>query len=120
MDEADRMSDRVAIINKGKLLLTDTPENLKRSIGEGDLLEVMVDVEIPKSKGDIVELLSTKVDQITMDGTSIIMLSKNMVEKISVISAIIKSHGYSIKKMTLRENTLEDVFMHLTGKKLVT
>jgi ABC-2 type transport system ATP-binding protein len=38
MDEADRMADRVAIMDQGRLLQLDTPENLKRSIGEGDVL----------------------------------------------------------------------------------
>ena len=42
MDEADRIADRVAIIDHGKLLVLDTPEALKRSIGEGDVLELEV------------------------------------------------------------------------------
>ena len=40
MDEADRIADRVAIIDSGKLLQLDTPDKLKRSIGEGDILEM--------------------------------------------------------------------------------
>jgi ABC-2 type transport system ATP-binding protein len=38
MDEADRLSDRVAIIDRGKLLLTDSPDRLKRTVGEGDVI----------------------------------------------------------------------------------
>ena len=40
MDEADRVADRVAIIDHGELLVLDTPEALKRSVGEGDVLEI--------------------------------------------------------------------------------
>ncbi|MGZ7095841.1 MAG: ABC transporter ATP-binding protein, partial [Methanobacterium sp.] len=40
MDEADRLSDRVAIIDHGKLLNLDTPSNLKKEIGEGDIIEM--------------------------------------------------------------------------------
>ena len=119
MDEADRMSDRVAIINKGKLLMTDTPDNLKRSIGEGDLLEIIVDKDVSERRVDLLESLSKKVDEINITGYSIIIMSKNIVEKISGITEIIKHNGFFIKKMTLRENTLEDVFMHLTGNKLM-
>jgi len=43
MDEADRLSDRVAIIDFGKLLLADTPQNLKKTVGEGDVLEFIVE-----------------------------------------------------------------------------
>ena len=120
MDEADRMSDRVAIINKGKLLLTDTADNLKRSIGEGDLLEIILNKDISERRVDLLESLSKKFDKIKISGFSIIIMSKNIVENISEISEIIKYNGYVIIKMTLRENTLEDVFMHLTGKKLLT
>lgn len=120
MDEADRMSDRVAIMNKGKLLMTDTPDNLKRSIGEGDVLEIIVDKDILERSVDLLESFSKKFDDVKIKGFSIIIMSKNIVEKISEISEIIKHNGYIIKKMTLRENTLEDVFMHLTGKELHT
>jgi ABC-2 type transport system ATP-binding protein len=40
MDEADRMADRVAIIDYGKLLMLDSPRHLKRKVGEGDNLEI--------------------------------------------------------------------------------
>lgn len=119
MDEADRMSDRVAIINRGKLLMTDTPENLKRSIGEGDLIEIIVDKDISERKAKLLESLSKKCDKVNIADLSIIIKSKNIVEKIPEISEMIKQNGFVIKKMTLRENTLEDVFIHLTGKKLV-
>ena len=40
MDEADRIAHRVAIIDSGRLLQLDTPENLKSSVGRGDVLEL--------------------------------------------------------------------------------
>ncbi len=40
MDEAERVADRVAIIDHGELLVLDTPEQLKQSLGEGDLVEI--------------------------------------------------------------------------------
>ena len=64
MDEADRLSDRVAIIDQGKILMADTPENLKHSIVTDNESGINADVDKP------------------------------------------------------RENTLEDVFIQLTGKKL--
>ncbi len=43
MDEADRLADRIAIIDYGKLLLLDSPQNLKKTIGEGDILEIIIE-----------------------------------------------------------------------------
>ena len=40
MDEADRMVDRVAIIDQGRLLVLDTTQALKAQVGEGDILEI--------------------------------------------------------------------------------
>jgi ABC-2 type transport system ATP-binding protein len=117
MDEADRMSDRVAIIDKGKLLVTDTPDHLKKSIGAGDFLEITVDQDISEREA-LLESFSTKFGDVNIVGATILIRSNNMVEKISELTELIQLNGFTIKKMTLRENTLEDVFMHLTGKKL--
>ena len=43
MDEADRMADRVAIMDHGRLLMVDTPAALKHKVGEGDVLEIELD-----------------------------------------------------------------------------
>lgn len=118
MDEADRLSDRVAIIDQGKLLLIDSPGNLKRSTGEGDLLELLLhDVQsLPK------ELILDKLNALDCTGTfgddSLKIQSRNMLEKLPGITGLIGSYGTEIRKMTMRENTLEDVFIHLTGRKL--
>ena len=42
MDEADRLCDRITIIDYGKMLVTDSPENLKRQYGKGDKLEITI------------------------------------------------------------------------------
>ena len=118
MDEADRLSDRVAIIDFGKLLLLDTPENLKRSMGTGDVLEIELDSE-PQDK---TELLLSKIKDLSEDvsnvGRKLIIKAKNVINLISQITAAINKNGFKITEMTVRENTLEDVFIHLTGRKL--
>ncbi len=48
MDEADRLADRVAIIDHGKLLVLDTPDNLKKNVGDGDILELRVTGDPPR------------------------------------------------------------------------
>jgi ABC-2 type transport system ATP-binding protein len=118
MDEADRLADRVAIIDHGKLLLLDTPRNLKRSIGEGDVLEIDLDTDGSENMNQVVDCLSELCDQVNFAGATLIVKSKNLIESVSEITGKIKGHGLKIKGITLRENTLEDVFIHLTGRKL--
>ena len=43
VDQAERLADRVEIIDRGKLLLVDTPDNLKKTIGQGDILEIVLE-----------------------------------------------------------------------------
>ena len=118
MDEADRLADRVAIIDHGKLLLLDTPDNLKKSIGEGDILEVDIDADEVKNLDKVVDSLLKICDKVNISGSAMIIKSKNLIELVSEITNKIKEQGFKIKGITMRENTLEDVFIHLTGRKL--
>ena len=118
MDEADRVSDRVAIIDKGKLLQLDTPYNLKKSIGEGDILEMDIDYE---DKGSL-EAVRRKIEKLDLKimqtDKKLVLVSRNMISKMHDIYRIFTSEGIQITEMKMRENSLEDVFIHLTGRSL--
>lgn len=118
MDEADRLSDRVAIIDYGRLLMLDTPDRLKRSIGEGDILEIELEARGLAGLSGAVDRLLTFCDHVAVSGATLIIRAKNLIELVSDITHTIQDLGFGIKTITLRENTLEDVFIHLTGRKL--
>lgn len=118
MDEADRLADRVAIIDHGKLLLLDTPDNLKKSIGEGDILEIVLDTDDTENSEKVVVSLLKICEKVNISGQTLIIKSKNLIGLVSEITNKIKEQGFKIKEMIMRENTLEDVFIHLTGRKL--
>lgn len=112
MDEADRLCSRVGIIDHGKLLTIDTPSNLKRNYGKGDKLEVVFSGNLT------VEMFSSLGIEVTINQTRILFQSRAMIDKIPQILEVFKLNGISIKSMDLRENSLEDVFISLTGRKL--
>jgi ABC-2 type transport system ATP-binding protein len=119
MDEVERLADRVAIIDWGKLLLIDTPANLKNSIGEGDILEFELNIDNGKDliTNDLIDSLS-KYYHVSYDANVIIIRSTGIIEKINEITGILNQHGLIFKEIRFHENTLEDVFIHLTGRKL--
>ncbi len=117
MDEADRLSDRIAIIDQGELLLTDTPENLKRTIGKGDILEITTTLAGEKEKLLIKEIENPGLICLQAED-SLVLQGMNLVEKIEGISQVINKAGGKILSMNMRENSLEDVFIHLTGRRL--
>jgi ABC-2 type transport system ATP-binding protein len=113
MDEADRLCDRITIIDHGKMLVTDSPENLKRKIGKGDKLEIKFSG--PAFQIDDIKALA---DEVELNGQVMIFKSKAIVESIPLIIETLKRKGLTIVGINLSENTLEDVFISLTGRKL--
>ncbi len=118
MDEADRVSDRVAIIDKGVLLKLDTPFNLKKSIGEGDIMELNIVYEDEKSFALAMEKLEKMDLKIIRTEQKLILVSRNIITKVHDIYSIFEDENIQITELNMRENTLEDVFIHLTGRGL--
>ncbi len=118
MDEADRLAERVAIIDYGKLLLLDTPQNLKRTVGEGDILELILE----NSDENGLNLLSESLKELSMNikinNNTVLIKHSSIIGQLPAIKNITEKHGLKISEIKLRENTLEDVFIHLTGRNL--
>ena len=118
MDEADRMADRVAIIDRGRLQIVDDPEALKRSLGEGDTLEIQVD-QLPSEKlQESLQALIGEKGEVQILERGITIRALNLIDHLNDISTRIRESGGVVRQMSLRENTLEDVFISLTGRQL--
>jgi ABC-2 type transport system ATP-binding protein len=118
MDEADRLSDRIAIIDNGRLLLTDTPENLKKTAGSGDVLEISIQADSGKDLKDAESLLQTVTRNARINGNVILIREKNVLEMMTVITGKLREGNFACSEIKMRANTLEDVFIYLTGKRL--
>jgi len=115
MDEADRLSDRVAIIDHGKLLKLDTPENLKREIGEGDIIEMTLpNNETKEYVMKYLEKLEDTISVVEVDG-KINLRAFNAVSKLPKIVGELEKSNIQIDDLSVRQNTLEDVFIEITG-----
>jgi ABC-2 type transport system ATP-binding protein len=121
MDEADRLADRVAIIDYGELLVLDTPENLKQRVGKGDVLEINSTHHNDSEKQSmIIEKLASLYEEIDYEvtETSIMIRTLDAVNRLPLLLETIKTTGVQIGEVRLRPNTLEDVFIQLTGRRL--
>jgi ABC-2 type transport system ATP-binding protein len=118
MDEADRLSDRLAIIDHGRLLLLDTPKNLKRTVGEGDILELVLENSNEEADRRFIERMAAVSANVKATGGSVLIRHTSIVEQIPAIKGMADECGLTISEIRLRENTLEDVFIHLTGRNL--
>ncbi|MBN2118304.1 MAG: ABC transporter ATP-binding protein [Anaerolineales bacterium] len=115
MDEADRMADRVAIMDHGRLLTVDTPEALKNTVGEGDVLEIDLDGGL---MDEALCVLNPIVPQVAATNHTLVVRARGMVEQLPAILEALHAVDARPGEVRLRANTLEDVFITLTGRRL--
>lgn len=118
MDEADRLADRVAIIDHGKLLVLDTPENLKNQVGKGDILEIKTsEVETNEIDG-LLSKIPGNLNRVAHKGNTLHLVGLNIADQLPILLEHFKQSKLKIEDMTIRKKTLEDVFIALTGRRL--
>lgn len=121
MDEAERMADRIAIIDHGELLVLDTPEALKRSVGEGDVLEIALNGQVDGDKAQqAYQALTQVTPQIALDAAqgTLTVRALNVVNLLPPIMEVLAKSDLQCGEVRLRANSLEDVFIQLTGRRL--
>jgi ABC-2 type transport system ATP-binding protein len=113
MYEADEICDRVAIMDKGKIVALDKPHILKKTIGGEPSIRVRVkDSQTKKALSILKEYKSSLKDN------EIHVSTKNPWEIMTEVSNKLTSQGVLIEKIEIVESTLEDVFIKLAGRKL--
>ncbi len=118
MDEVDRLADRAAIIDHGRLLVLDTPQALKSRIGTGDILEIAL---APGHEGKIDAIqraLPPEFGELSYQDGTLRVLNVTGLEQLPAVVEAIRSAQAEIQDITMRKKTLEDVFIDLTGRSL--
>ena len=122
MEEADLLSDRIGIIDTGKIIALDTPEGLKQRIEQKEVIRLEVagwHEEIAdklKSIAGIENLISRQ--QTEADVWEVNMQAHNSRTALPRIVEHISGNGTRLVNMNIVKPSLEDVFIHLTGKAL--
>ena len=112
MDEADRLSDRIAIMDYGKIIALDTSSKLKETL-EGDVITVKAD-NLEALLSIITEKMGLQKAQRVDDTLEItVQNGKSLLPRIVDMATQNKIYVESIR---LREPNLEDVFLHYTGR----
>jgi ABC-2 type transport system ATP-binding protein len=113
--EADQLSDRAAIMHKGKLLVCDTPKKLKDSILGGDIIDVQLEKDAPP--GIVEELKGFKqvVEIMQLKPTSLRLYLNQVEEVIPKIMNLFLKKNIPITSIRMSEPSLDDVFAHYTG-----
>jgi ABC-2 type transport system ATP-binding protein len=111
MEEADRLCNRVAIIDHGKIIAIDTPEHLKDGLG-GDI----VTIRTPDPAAAAQSLKEPWVVRAETHNDEVIVSLKNADQYVSTIVTLLNNRQVPITSISIHKPTLEDVFLSFTGK----
>lgn len=121
MVEADELCDRVAIINQGRVLACDTPENLKRSLQQETIFRLEVSpLKLNGMGSERFEILPgvQKVIHQPQDGFAILELILAHDDVLGSVVNTLTEENIHILNLQKRETTLEDVFVDLVGQSM--
>ncbi len=114
MEEAERLCDRIAIIDEGKIIAMDSPRNLIAAHTEEKAIRF--DMSPPPDRETLLALPGAT--NVAIDGVDIVITSDNIPETMAALLRYTEESGLTnrLGDLGIRQATLEDVFLKLTGK----
>ncbi len=114
MDEAERLCDRVAVVDHGQRIALGTPDDLKRSVGGDQIVEVAAGPELREE--DLTKVRG--VSSVRSHAGGWVLTVRELHESLPELLALATQRGAALSKLSTHATTLEDVFVHLTGRQL--
>ncbi len=116
MDEADKLCDRIAIVDHGKLAVLDTPTRLKDSVPGTDVVEAEFS-GAPPDWHDVLTALPHVASITEHDG--VVHISSNSgPDTVGALMETARKRGVTVRRVNVQGTTLDDVFLHYTGRQL--
>ncbi|MBX6350783.1 MAG: ABC transporter ATP-binding protein [Clostridia bacterium] len=121
MEEADELCDRVGIIDGGRIVALDTPENLKRSLDRTTVVRLWTtggDGRLREGLGRVPGVLRVSLREAAEPGrpSEATVTGEGLRRRVAELVAAALAAGAEVERVAIDEPTLEDVFLHLTGR----
>jgi len=113
--EADRLSDRVGIMHRGKLLVCDTPKTLKDSILGGDIIDIQLEKDASPTIVEELKSFKEVVDIMQVKPTNLRLYLNRVEEVVPQIMNLLMKKNVPVNSIRMSEPSLDDVFAHYTG-----
>ena len=122
MEEADLLSDRIGIIDTGKIIALDTPEGLKQRIGQSEVVKLEVSGWYEKIGEQLRQLNGVEnLSAHKADTDGVWEVSLHSADSRAILPGVVETvnhNGTHLLNMNIVRPSLEDVFINLTGKAL--
>ena len=115
LEEADQLADNIVVIDKGQVVASDTPDQLKRSVGSSSLHLTVKDAANSANAAQIVQrVLNTKVQ--LARACELIAPMAN-IDRLTDVLTTLRDAGIALSRVNILQPTLDEVFFALTGKR---
>jgi ABC-2 type transport system ATP-binding protein len=114
MEEAARLCDRVAIMDRGRIIALGSPDALVASLGAGQVIEFRVEDDL--EDGPLA--LLPQVISLSRENGGFLLTVSNVAETLPGLMAELRRQGAHLTNLATHQATLEDVFLKLTGRRL--
>ena len=115
LEEADKLANRVAIINDGKIVADGTPAELKSAIGQEVITFAF---ETPELATTAVTVLNSAVEKIQTSGHEVLCYVSQAAQKLPDLLRLLDGAKLKLVNVALAQPTLDDVFLKATGARL--
>ncbi|MGQ9909871.1 MAG: ATP-binding cassette domain-containing protein [Candidatus Flexifilum sp.] len=113
LEEADELADRIAIINRGRIVVEGQPEELKAGLGAESINVTFREAEQTESAREAVADL---FDRVQIDRKTVRLYRNKAAEVVPAVVNRLNEHGLDPVALTLTQPTLDDVFLQVTGQ----
>jgi ABC-2 type transport system ATP-binding protein len=114
MEEAQRLCDRIAIMDYGKIIALDSPQRLI----ESNFRESAIQFKMKDYPGDEVLTALPDVSKVVRENDDVIVYTNNIPSAISGLLGMASQRSAELSELSVRQATIEDVFLKLTGKRI--
>ena len=114
LEEADRLAARLAIVDRGKVVATGSPDELKRELS-GDAVQVELEqAELNGARPALEQIPG--IGEISVDGRSVRARAADGARAVPAVLAALETHGVRVASVTVARPSLDDVYLRYAGR----
>ena len=117
LEEADRLADRISVIDRGRVIAEGPPEALKRQIGGSQVDVVVRDQADLPAAAELLERVSGAPPDTDPEARRVTAPVQDRVAALGELLRALEEHGIEAEDVALRRPTLDEVFLQLTGRR---